>query len=235
MLVTRPQPAAAHTAARLDETGFVPLVLPLSETVALTVETVLDPVAFDAVAITSSNAIRHAPADLLARLRGKQCFAVGTRSGKAANEAGFSVLRDDAGDGLALAAQIAATARPGSSILYLCGKVRGAAFEASLSDADLAVRALETYDTREICYTTDAVSDAIGWNPIWGAVVYSAGGAGRLAALMERPQLTMVFSQTRLFCLSERTAAGFGEDRRKRAICPPDPTEEALLKTMVTA
>lgn len=231
VLVTRPQPAAAHTAARLAEAGFEPLVLPLSETVALPVENLPDPAAFDAVAITSANAIRHASSDLLSRLEGKQCYAVGGRSGEAARKAGLSVVRADAGDAESLAAQIVAEMPPGTRLLYLCGKVRRPDFDAMLADAGLAAQALETYDTRDVCYTDDAVGDTIGWNPIWGAAVYSAGGAGRLARLMERPQLAMIFAQTRFFCLSERTAAALGKGRASSVA--PQATEDALLQLMV--
>lgn len=231
VLVTRPRPAAGHTAARLAEAGFEPLVLPLSETVALPVDNIPEASDFDAVAITSVNAIRHAPGDLLMRLQGRQCYAVGARSGGAAAKAGLCVMRADAGDAQGLAAQIVAEMPPGARLLYLCGKVRRPDFEALLAGARLAMQPFETYDTRGIHYTDDAVGDTIGWNPIWGAAVYSAGGAGRLVALMERPQLAMIFAQTRFFCLSERTAAALGKGRAGSVA--PQATEDTLLQLMV--
>ncbi len=64
VLVTRPEPAAAQTAAKLRAAGYEPVLLPLSRTVALSF-TVPDEV-FDALTITSANAFRHiAPERLL--------------------------------------------------------------------------------------------------------------------------------------------------------------------------
>jgi uroporphyrinogen-III synthase len=231
VLVTRPQPAAAHTAARLAEAGFEPLVLPLSETVALPVQNLPDPAAFDVVAITSANAVRHASSDLLSRLRGKQCYAVGERSGEAAMKAGLSLVRADAGDAQGLTVQMVAEMPRGTRLLYLCGKIRRPDFADGLAGAGFTVQPLETYDTRDVHYTDDAVGDTIGWNPIWGAAVYSAGGAGRLARLMGRPQLAMIFAQTRFFCLSERSAAALGKGRASSVAAQA--TEDALLQLMV--
>lgn len=57
VLVTRPEPAAAQTAAKLRAAGYEPVLLPLSRTVALSF-TVPDEV-FDALTITSANAFRQ--------------------------------------------------------------------------------------------------------------------------------------------------------------------------------
>ena len=56
VLVTRPQPGADRTAARLQEAGFEPIVLPLSEIVA--VAPALPASLPGAVAISSANAVR---------------------------------------------------------------------------------------------------------------------------------------------------------------------------------
>ena len=68
VLVTRPEPGASETARRLEELGFVPIKLPLQEIFALPVGTDAIRSKIGAVAVTSANAIRHAPRGLLARL-----------------------------------------------------------------------------------------------------------------------------------------------------------------------
>src|SRR5688572_14398609 len=77
VLVTRPQPGAARTARRLAELGHRPVELPLTRTVALPVEAASFDRPVDAVAVTSANALRHAPPELVARLADRPCFAVG--------------------------------------------------------------------------------------------------------------------------------------------------------------
>ena len=56
VLVTRPQPSASRTAGLLEARGFQPILLPLTETVALTVEANAGNAI--AVAVTSANAVR---------------------------------------------------------------------------------------------------------------------------------------------------------------------------------
>ncbi|TIM00109.1 MAG: uroporphyrinogen-III synthase, partial [Mesorhizobium sp.] len=78
VLVTRPEPGASRTAQRLEDLGFKPILLQLTETVALPVDA--DRVAANAaaVAVTSANAVRHAPKEISAALAGLPCHAVGS-------------------------------------------------------------------------------------------------------------------------------------------------------------
>ena len=133
VLVTRPEPRASQTAKRLRHMGFLPLMLPLSETRALPVVSV--PETFDAVAVTSANAIGHASQALLERLAGSRCYVVGQKTAAAAREAGFADIVTGPGDAEALADAIVSAEKCGAAILYLCGRVRLLAFEKSLRAA----------------------------------------------------------------------------------------------------
>ncbi|TIU99050.1 MAG: uroporphyrinogen-III synthase, partial [Mesorhizobium sp.] len=88
VLATRPEPGASRTAQRLLDQGFQPILLPLTETVALPVDA--DGVANNAVAVavTSANAVRHAPKEIIAALAGLPCHPVGKRTAEAAHTAG---------------------------------------------------------------------------------------------------------------------------------------------------
>ncbi|MBN9252948.1 MAG: uroporphyrinogen-III synthase, partial [Mesorhizobium sp.] len=90
VLITRPEPGASHTARKLAELGFEPVLLPLSDTIPLFPEPSAVPSDAAAVAITSANAIRHAAPDLLSALSSLPCHAVGTKTAQAARSAGFS-------------------------------------------------------------------------------------------------------------------------------------------------
>lgn len=117
VLVTRPEPGAGETAARLAARGHAPLVLPLFET-AVTGWAPPDDVP-DAVMLTSAAATRHGGPGLAAYF-GLPCFCVGERTAAAAREAGFTDVRaPQVRDGGALLSAIAATGHRG--ILHLAG------------------------------------------------------------------------------------------------------------------
>src|SRR6478736_3745261 len=90
VLVTRPEPGASRTARRLQQAGFQPVLLPLTKTVALPAEVGLVPDDVLAVAVTSANAVRHAPKEVIEALAALPCHAVGPRTAEATRKMGFS-------------------------------------------------------------------------------------------------------------------------------------------------
>jgi len=225
VLVTRPEPGASHTAGRLKELGFSPLVLPLSETMPLAAT--VPPGAYDAVAITSVNAIRHADSALLARLMHLPAYAVGEKTAAAAKSAGFADVAVAGGDGAALAAMLAGALRPGARVLYLAGKVRRPDFERRAVAGGLVLTVCETYGTASIDYA-DA-RERLGDAPVDIALVYSVFAAEALVGLVERPEIADSFEKTRFLCLSRRIFESLPEQWKARALISERPDEQALL------
>ncbi len=96
LAVLRPEPGNAATAARVEALGLPAIRLPLFAVRPLAWEPP-DPGQFDALLLTSANAVRHAGA-ALARLRALPVLAVGEATARAAAEAGFAVaLTGDTG------------------------------------------------------------------------------------------------------------------------------------------
>lgn len=89
LLVVRPEPANARTAARLRAGGGDVLCLPLFAAVPVA-WTPPDPARFDALLLTSAQAVRLAGAGL-ATLAALPVIAVGTETAEAARAAGLSV------------------------------------------------------------------------------------------------------------------------------------------------
>lgn len=116
--VLRPEPGNGATAERLHRRGLQPIRLPLFETKAIAWSPV-DPSGFDALVLTSANAVRHAGAGLgsLSRL---PVLAVGEATAAAAREAGLVVRHIGTGDaaGLVAAARETGLAR----MLHLGGR-----------------------------------------------------------------------------------------------------------------
>lgn len=229
VLVTRPQPGAANTARRLQEMGFSPIMLPLTQTRTLPVVLANAPVTADAVAVTSVNAIRHAPPDLVARLAGLRCFAVGKKTAAVAAAAGFSHVIQGPGDASGLAAMIAKEAKPGAHIAYLTGRVRLEAFEARLADAGTGVFPIETYDTLAVDHGDAELSQLLGDAPVDAILLYSSGAAEATMRIRNDPRWSSSFSQARYFCLSARIATTLLQPQNVHVSIAPEPSEDALL------
>jgi uroporphyrinogen-III synthase len=228
VLVTRPEPGASETARRLETLGFLPLKLPLHEIRTLPVDADALPGNVATVAITSANAIRHAPADLIDRLKHLPCFAVGASTARSAADAGFSNVIDGGGDAEALAETIVEQ-RPGKPLAYLCGRVRRPAFEKRLAQMDIPVHTVETYDTVGLSYTAEEVLNITTRHPIDYILVYSANAADILVETIRRPQLEALFENTVFACISGRVAEALGRRPHGRIRIAAEPDEPALL------
>jgi uroporphyrinogen-III synthase len=228
VLVTRPEPAAAATARRLAGLGVEPVLLPLTQTRALPIALADTPKNAAALAITSANAVRHAPKELVTALARLPCHAVGERTAHAAREAGFMSVAEGPGDAEGLAATLAAQFA-GQAILYLCGKVRFAGFERELASAGVSVFPVETYDTITIGYDDDAVATRLGTRPVDAVLLYSAKAAEAMLFLAGRPELAHLFKDATFLCLSDRVAAALAPVDGERIRVSPQPNEQALL------
>ena len=179
-----------------------------------------------AVAITSANALRHAPKDLLAALRDLPCFVVGGTTAAQARKAGFADVREGPGTAEGLASDLIADAAT-HAVLLLCGRVRLSNVEQRLAEAGIGVLALETYDTLPVRYAPEALSALLGKEPIDAVLLYSGGAA---ASLLRRqwPQGD-TFATTKFLCLSQRVADRLGSVDGRHILVAEEPTEDALL------
>jgi uroporphyrinogen-III synthase len=228
VLVTRPEPGASETAGRLVELGLLPIKLPLQETSALPVADAAVPDGATTVAITSANAIRHAPGELIQRLKNLPCFAVGEATAAAAQSAGFIDVTETGGDSTTLGGTISAM-HPSGPVIYLCGRIRRPVFEQRLTVAGVEVAAIETYGTARLVHTVREVADAVGTEPVDAALLYSANAAAALAETLGQPGLEKLFEGTIFLCLSQRIAAALAETAKERILTAAEPSETALL------
>lgn len=228
VLVTRPEPGASDTAERLAELGFEPDVLPLSETVSLAVTGFAGAGEVDLVAVTSANAMRHAPPDLINALASKQCFAVGERTADACRQSGFLRVVSADGDAAGLAEMIIDRSSEGTRIGYLCGKVRRPDFEAELARNRRLVIPIETYDTKPLMPSAMEVQQAVGGASVDAVLVYSAETARQLSRLLEQPPIAKLLKDAVFCCLSQRIALDLAVDPARIRVAPR-PEQEALF------
>ena len=176
--VTRAEPGASRTAARLRDMGFEPLIHPL-----LVVEHLTPPLPdldrFAALAFTSANGVAAFAA--LAPRRDRPVFAVGGVTAQAARQAGFVAVRSADGDLNALARLIAAEL---SDAVLLAPQAETPAgdLDAALGVANarnVAVLPLSIYRTTSVRPLVPPVCDAI--------LIHSPRAGQALASCMTRP------------------------------------------------
>ena len=118
VVVLRPEPGASETAARARQLGLEPIRVPLFEVEPIAWEAP-NPAGFDALLLTSANAIRYA-GERLSGLRTLPVHAVGEATAQTAREAGFDV----ASVGEARVDTLLDSLDPPLRLLHLCGEDR---------------------------------------------------------------------------------------------------------------
>jgi uroporphyrinogen-III synthase len=115
VLVLRPEPGASATVDKARQRGLEAIAAPLFEVEAVAWETP-DPAQFDALLLTSANAVRHG-GDGLKALLGLPVYAVGEATADAARDAGFDIAA--AGD--AGVDELLDSIDPDLRLLHPCG------------------------------------------------------------------------------------------------------------------
>src|SRR3954470_8112362 len=118
VVVLRPEPGASETATRARQLGLEPILMPLFDVEPVGWEAP-DPAEFDALLLTSANAIRYG-GEQLTGLRTLPVHAVGEATAEAAREAGFAV----ASAGEAGVDELLDSLDPSLKLLHLCGEDR---------------------------------------------------------------------------------------------------------------
>ena len=119
-VVLRPEPGNGETADRLAAAGILPIQQPLFVMRALD-WTPPDPAGFDAILLTSANAVRHGGAGLDA-LKTLPVVAVGTATAAAARAAGFTIAATGKSDAAAIVAEARGFGL--NRLLHLAGRDR---------------------------------------------------------------------------------------------------------------
>ncbi len=232
VLVLRPEPAAARTAATLTALGHEVVSLPLSRAehdLAATREALCEPHA--ALAVTSAEIARLF--EKLGTAPATTVFAVGPATAGAMREAGFSTVHAAGGDGESLAASIAAHYRdrgmPADPILYLAGNPRAPGFEVRLRDAGIPFRTVEAYRMEQLALPQAEVEAAL-LHPVPDAVLlYSRESALAFFALAPFEAMPERFRSARFICMSRNVAAAVPQRFAAAVSIAAAPDEESLL------
>lgn len=218
--ITRAQPGAEATAARVAALGLTPIVDPLLEVASIA--TSIDLADVRALAFTSANGVQAF--SKLSDVRHLPVFAVGRATALAAAEAGFVQISSADGDVEDLS-RLITEARPGS-LLWAGAREPAGDLVAALNEAGVAARGVAVYETIERA-PSEATLTLLD-RPLT-VLLHSPRAARGLAKILDRrPALSL-----RALCLSEAVAAWLPPlGDRCSVACAPRPDETTLLSLL---
>jgi uroporphyrinogen-III synthase len=206
VIVLRPEPGASATVARARARGLDAISMPLFEVEAVA-WAAPDPAEFDALLLTSANAVRHGGTALEA-FRTLPVHAVGAATAEAAREAGFTI----AGSGTDGVDALLESLEPELRLMHLCGEDRRTA-----ANPRQAIKAIPVYRSR-------AIDPPPGLEQANGAVVlaHSPRAGQRLAELIaDRGSIAIAAISS---AAAEAAGTGWGEIH-----IALEPSDDALL------
>lgn len=220
LVVLRPEPGNAATLARAQAAGFDAVSLPIFAVEPLD-WTLPDPAAYDALILTSANALRFGgPA--LAALQVLPVLAVGAHTATAARDAGFTVLASGTGN----AADIVALAERSGvrRALHLTGHDR------TLQVGGIIAGVIPVYQSVP-CAVDPA---ALGMLQDQVVLLHSARAAKRIGALVESADLSRDRIALAAFSSAIATAAGCGWAAIAVAATPDDAALFTAVRALAT-
>lgn len=227
ILVTRPEPEAARTAARLSGLGHDPVLAPLFAPEAVKADLA---VTADALAVTSPRTVAFLGPPVIARFRARPVFAVGDRTAEALRVAGFADVRSAAGAIGDLAALIVASdLAPGTVILSPGGEARAGDLAGALAGHGLVVEARAVYRMVALPALPETAVAALTAGTLDAVLHYSPNAATAFLRLAGAAGLASRLARLRHVCLSDAVAEPL------RALGLPDvtvaaaPHEDALI------
>ena len=228
LLVTRPEPDAGRTAAKLAALGHEPMVQPLL-TIAFSAPPRDLPVP-GALLVTSQNAVRAlARWPQSRRWQAVPIFAAGPATSRALTDLGYRDVRTGARDAGSLAEIVLATlSTDAGPILYPAARDRAGALAGGLTARGYDVRTVEAYRADPVERLESAVHDAFFEGTIDGVLVYSGRTARTLVDLGNREDIAVALGKPRYFVISEHVA-GIVRGVGARVKVAPRPDEDSLL------
>jgi uroporphyrinogen-III synthase len=213
--VTRTEPQARATAARLRAMGLQPVVAPVLEARAID-GAVIDLAGVDAIAFTSGHGVQAFAA--LCPSRDRPVFAVGEATAELARAAGFTHVTASGGGARGLAAAIGAARPRPALVLNPTTREPSADLAALLAAQGVGARIAAVYETAAMgAGSIPAGADAV--------LIHSAKAA-RIVAAAVSPARAAAMSA---FAISEAAAEPLRALPFARIAAAPIPDEASLL------
>lgn len=233
LLLTRPEPGASATTARLVALGHEVVSDPMLQIVPT--GRPLPRGRFDALAFTSVNAVRAlAAGERAAEFLALRAFAVGHRTAAEAQAAGFRDVVDCAGDVGSLALTLALDLPPGARVLHAAGEDRAGNLGAAIAGRAISVEVCVLYRAIPAVQLSEPALEALAGGHLEGALHYSPRTVAALLAAAQKARLMDALRHLQHFCLSTAVAAPLSE-AGLAATASERPEEASLLALLPAA
>jgi uroporphyrinogen-III synthase len=237
MLVTRPQPDNAATAAALREKGYDVLLAPMLRFEAVPL---LDDgnTKYRGAIVTSANALRAIEDQTaLDGLRALPMFAVGKHTARAASELGFgNIVVAEGGDAAALRVKVRETFRGkrkgGNALLYLAGADLSRDLAAELREDGFDVVMQVTYRMVPMPSLPVDVCGAFAANRIEAVLHYSRRSARAFVNATRESGIEISALSIPQCCLSESVSEVIREAGATQVVVARTPDEQALFDAL---
>lgn len=240
VLVTRPYPDDATTAASLRGRGYEVLQAPVLR---------FEPVAFhddmdarySAVIVTSASAVRSIEQHLKGhRLLELPLFAVGQRTADAARRAGFTHVISASGDAAGLRDLVRARVKAkelkkASTLLYLAGADLARDLAGELGESGLRVVTQTTYRMVPVGSLPREVCDAFAANRIEAVLHYSRRSARAFLDAARADGVEISALSIVQCCISAAVASVVREAGATQVVVAATPDEDALFEALERA
>ncbi len=225
VLITRPEPGATETAARVAALGFRPVVAP----VLAVHPSAHPPRGLDGIAatlLTSRNAVPGCPTSCHAR----PAFAVGDATARHAAEAGFRQVISASGDAVALAHLVAAMISPADGPLFLpCGQGQGFDLARNLRDRGFRVIRRVVYQAKAVPALPDDAATHLRDRQVGAVMFFSAETARHFVRLVHAARLDQAVDAADAVSISDRATVALRELPWRRISVAAKPNQEAML------
>jgi uroporphyrinogen-III synthase len=225
VLITRPEPGATETAARLAASGHRPLLAPATVVQAITCSSGgLERIG--GTVLTSRNAVASCPA----LCHGRPAFAVGDATALLARRAGFADVHSASGNAADLAALVA-SAMPADSgpLFFPAGHLQGQDLARDLRHRGFRVIRRVAYRTRPAAALPGSVQAELMAGGVDAALFFSAGTAAHFVRLARSAGLVESLGTVDAVAISDRATMPLRALPWRRISVTAKPDQDAML------
>ena len=225
VLVTRPEPMASETAARVAALGLTPVIASILD-VSSVPATLPDPASLQAVLVTSAAAIPGIPASHH-RL---PLLAVGDMTAERARAAGFANVHSGGADARALAALAERLLAPGAGPVLLAGREGlGEPLELDLQDRGFAVIRRSVYAVAPVSALPDTARGALEQGTLKAALFFSADTARAFVKLVQAAGLANTVTEIDAVAIGQPAAVALEALPWRSIRTAAHPTQDEML------
>jgi uroporphyrinogen-III synthase len=224
VLITRPEPGASETAARIAAMGLIPILAPLLEIRPFSIRLPPGPIA--AVLLASGNAVDPLPESC----RRLPVLAVGAATARRAEQAGFANVTSADGDAVALATLVRTRISPREGTLLLAsGRGQSLALAADLRASGYRLTRRVVYATIPVARLPEPARAALLDDRTRWVLLFSAETAQHFVRLVRRSGLLDALAGREAITIGPRAAMALSGLRWARIRVASEPTQDAML------